>query len=97
MKATANEIFERRQTKDSDSLVMEFERLYTEGSECHQRDTQSASNICDIEKGRKQISHERAAHIARKLGVPETALIQLAILNILRAANLHFAVETRAF
>ena len=55
----------------------------------------SRANLCDLEKGRKPVSPERAAKLAKKLGVPETALIQLAIQDSLRAAKLNYVVEIK--
>ncbi len=55
----------------------------------------SRANLCDIELGRKLISPERAAKIAKKLGVPDAVLIQLSIQDTLRAAKLHYKVELK--
>lgn len=56
----------------------------------------SRANLCDLEKGRKQISPERAAKIAKKIGVPEKVLIQLAIQDSLQTANLKYVVQLKA-
>ena len=56
----------------------------------------SRSNLCDLEKGRKLISPERAAKLARKLGVPEKVLVQLALQDSLHSANLKYTVELKA-
>jgi transcriptional regulator with XRE-family HTH domain len=56
----------------------------------------SRANLCDIEKERKIPSPERAAKIAKKLGVPEKVLIQLAIQDMLRASRLDYRVELLA-
>jgi len=56
----------------------------------------SRANVCDLEKGRKLISPERAARLAKKIGVPEKVLIQLAIQDILREARLKYTVELKA-
>ena len=53
----------------------------------------SPANLCDLEKGRKIASPDRAARLAKKLGVPEIVLIQLAIQDALRAAKLNYTVE----
>ena len=45
----------------------------------------SRANLCDIEKGRKLISAERAAKFAKQLKVPETTLIKLALQDLLRS------------
>ena len=55
----------------------------------------SRANLCDLEKGRKQVTPERAAKLAHKLGVPETVLIQLAMQDSLRAAQLRYSVELK--
>ncbi len=52
----------------------------------------SAANLCDLEKGRKIPSASRAAMIARKLGLPETLLIQVAIQDELRKQNFKYSV-----
>jgi transcriptional regulator with XRE-family HTH domain len=56
----------------------------------------SRANLCDIEKDRKPVSPERAARIAKKLGIPETVLIQLALQDSLRAARFNYRVELKA-
>ena len=55
----------------------------------------SRANLCDLEKGRKNISPERATQIAKILGVPETVLIQLALQDSLRSAKLNYVVELK--
>jgi transcriptional regulator with XRE-family HTH domain len=52
----------------------------------------SRANLCDIEKGRKIVSPERAARIAKIIKVSEYVLIQLALQDLLRAANLKYEV-----
>lgn len=56
----------------------------------------SRANLCDIEKGRKLMSPERAARVAKKIGVPEKVLIQLAIQDNLNSAKLKYMVELKA-
>lgn len=56
----------------------------------------SRANLCDIEKGRKQVSLERAAKFAKVLGLPAELLVQYAIEEQLRAAKLKFKVEVYA-
>ena len=56
----------------------------------------SRANLCDLERGRKLISPERAAKIAKRIGVPEKVLIQLAIQDSLHAARLKYTVELKA-
>ncbi len=55
----------------------------------------SRANLCDIEKGRKFVSLERAAKIAKMLGVAEKPLIQLALQDSLRSARLKYMVELK--
>lgn len=52
----------------------------------------SKANLCDIEKGRKLVSVERAAKFARLLQMPEAYFVALAIGDQLRAANLKYEV-----
>ena len=53
----------------------------------------SAANICDIEKGRKGVSPEKAEQIAKAIGVPPALLVRLSIEEGLRAAGLKYDVE----
>ena len=53
----------------------------------------SRANLCDLEKGRKAITPDRAAKIARRMGVAEEHLIQLAIDDSLRAANFRIGLS----
>ena len=55
----------------------------------------SRANLCDLEKERKLVSPERAARFARILKVPETALVRLALQDLLRAAHLDYRVELK--
>lgn len=77
-----------------------FLRSFREADEISQSDYAkklriSRANLCDIEKGRKLISPERAAKLAKILGVPEEVLIQLAIQDELREAKLNYQVEIK--
>lgn len=56
----------------------------------------SRANLCDLEKGRKLISPERAAKIARTLKISESILVKLAIQDMLRAANLKYTISLNA-
>ncbi len=56
----------------------------------------SPANLCDLEKGRKLPSPSRAAQIAKKLGIPEALLIQVALQDELRAARLDYKVSLAA-
>lgn len=53
----------------------------------------SRANLCDIEKGRKIVSPERAAKIAKILKLSEYLLIQLTLQDMLRSANLKYDVR----
>ena len=71
-----------------------------EGEEMSQQDFAaklglSKSHLCDIEKGRKVVSPERAAHFARVLGYPIRLYVQLALQDELRRTKLRFEVELR--
>jgi antitoxin HigA-1 len=56
----------------------------------------SRQNLCDIEKGRKGVSPERAARWARLLGYPEAQWLRLALQAELDAAGLRYRVEIAA-
>ena len=56
----------------------------------------SKSHLCDVEKGRKIVSPERAAKWARILGYPESVFVRLAIQAELDAAGLRYRVEIEA-
>src|SRR6476620_9082598 len=55
----------------------------------------SVANLCDIEKGRKGVSPEKAEQIAKTLGVPPALLVRLSIEEDLRAAGLKYKVEIK--
>lgn len=52
----------------------------------------SKANLCDIEKGRKLVSLERAAKFAKILQMPEAYYVALALGDQLRAAHLKYEV-----
>lgn len=56
----------------------------------------SPANLCDLEKGRKIPSPLRAAKIAKKLGLAEAFLIQIALQDALRQEKLDFKVSVAA-
>ena len=56
----------------------------------------SKSHLCDVEKGRKTVSPERAAKWARVLGYPESVMVRLALQGELDAAGLKYRVEIEA-
>lgn len=45
------------------------------------------SQLCDIEKGRKKVSPERAARFAKKLGYSEKSFIELALQDLVLEAG----------
>jgi transcriptional regulator with XRE-family HTH domain len=55
----------------------------------------SVANLCDIEKGRKGVSPEKAEQLAKAMGVPPALLIRLSIEESLRAAGLKYSVEVK--
>ena len=55
----------------------------------------SVANLCDIEKGRKGVSPEKAEQVAKAIGVPRPLLIRLSIEESLRAAGLRHTVEIK--
>lgn len=64
--------------------------------ECAKKLGVSKSHLCDVEKGRKTVSSERAAKWARILGYPESVLVQLALQGELDAAGLKYRVDIEA-
>lgn len=55
----------------------------------------SVANLCDIEKGRKGVSPEKAEKIAKALKVPPALLVRLSIQEELQAAGLKYQVEIK--
>jgi antitoxin HigA-1 len=55
----------------------------------------SVPNLCDIEKGRKGVSPEKAAQIAKAIGLPPALLVRLSIEESLQAAGLKYKVELK--
>ena len=56
----------------------------------------SRSHLCDIEKGRKGVSPERAAEFARKLGYSERQWVRLALQDLVDRLGLSFKIDVRA-
>ncbi len=52
----------------------------------------SVQNLNDLEKGRRIPSPSRAARIAKKLGLPEKRMIQLALRDSLTKEGFHYDV-----
>jgi transcriptional regulator with XRE-family HTH domain len=55
----------------------------------------SIANLCDIEKGRKGVSPEKAEQIAKAIKVPPALLVRLSIEESLLAAGLKYRVEIK--
>ncbi len=53
----------------------------------------SVQNLNDLEKGRRIPSPSRAARIAKKLGLPEMGMIQLALRDSLVKEGFHYEVK----
>jgi transcriptional regulator with XRE-family HTH domain len=64
--------------------------------DCAEKLGVSKSHLCDVEKGRKIVSPERAAKWARILGYPESVLVRLALQGELDAAGLKYRVAIEA-
>lgn len=56
----------------------------------------SRSHLCDIEKGRKGVSPERAAEFARKLGYSESQWVRLALQDLVDRVGLSLKIDVRA-
>jgi antitoxin HigA-1 len=56
----------------------------------------SRSHLCDIEKGRRTVSVERASRWARTLGYPEAIFVKLAMQAELDAAGIKLTIEIEA-
>jgi transcriptional regulator with XRE-family HTH domain len=56
----------------------------------------SIGHVCDVEKGRRGVSPERAAKWAKALGYPEALFVKLAVQSELDAAGLKYNVEIKA-
>ena len=56
----------------------------------------SGSHLCDIEKGRKVVSPERAARFAKILGRSQQQLVRLALQELVDQAGLKMKVDIAA-
>ena len=56
----------------------------------------SRSRICDIEKGRRGVTLEKAAALARALGMSETVFVKLALQDSVDRAGFDFVVDVHA-
>jgi transcriptional regulator with XRE-family HTH domain len=55
----------------------------------------SPANLCDLEKGRKGVSPEKAEEIAHILGYSPTVLVRLALTEQLESVGLHYTVDIK--
>jgi transcriptional regulator with XRE-family HTH domain len=55
----------------------------------------SRANLCDIEKGRKGVSPDKAAEIAKKLGYSVSVLVEMAVEEQLSAAGFNYEVSLK--
>ena len=55
----------------------------------------TAQSLCDLEKGRRVPSIERAAKIAKKLKEPVETWVSLALSDMMREAHLDLKVEVK--
>jgi len=56
----------------------------------------SKAHLCDIEKGRRSVSPERAAEFAKRLGHSEVRFVKLVVQDQLNDAGLRLRVEIEA-
>ena len=56
----------------------------------------SASHLCDIEKGRKVVSPERAARFAKILGRSQEQFVRLSLQELVDEAGLKMKVDVEA-
>ena len=52
----------------------------------------SPANLCDVEKGRKGVSPQKAEAIALAIGVPPALLVRLSLEDELKAAGLKYKI-----
>jgi transcriptional regulator with XRE-family HTH domain len=56
----------------------------------------STAHLCDLEKGRRFVSAERAAHLAKRMGHPAEYWVKLAIQDQIDQAGLKLKVAVSA-
>ena len=56
----------------------------------------SRANLCDLEKGRRFVSADKAAEFARRLGHPIATFVRLALQDQIRRAGLKLKIEVKA-
>ena len=94
IKSTSKDLFKRYGSLSFGEVV----RSFREADEMSQVEFakklgMSSANLCDIEKGRKVPSPRRAVTIAKKLGISEILLLQLALQGMLEKDKLKFKVS----
>lgn len=82
------------------ATVGDFLRAWRMSEELSQKDfakklKMSPANLCDIEKGRKGVSPEKAEEIAHLLGYSSTVLVRMALAEQLESAGLKYVVEVK--
>ena len=55
----------------------------------------SRAHLCDLEKGRRSVSPERAARFAKILGYSEAQFVELALQQMVDSAGLRLSVAVR--
>ena len=55
----------------------------------------SSANLCDLERGRRIPSPDRARKIAKKLGLPEKGLVAIALEDALYREGMKYSVELK--
>jgi DNA-binding XRE family transcriptional regulator len=55
----------------------------------------SKSSLCDIEKGRQQVSLELASKIAKKCGLSEVVAVEAALKDLVHRSGLKLEVEVK--
>lgn len=56
----------------------------------------SKQNLCDIERGRRYTSPKTAATLAKRLGVPSSKLVKLALQDLVNRDGLKFKVDVKS-
>ena len=56
----------------------------------------SPANLCDIERGRKGVSPEKAEDMAKRLGYSKAVLVQMALQEQLESAGLKYDIEVKS-
>ena len=94
---TTKSYFEKLEKKYGTLTFGDLLKAWREGMEMSQANFAkelglSAQNLNDLEKGRRIPSATRAAKIAKKLGLPEMGLIQIALRDSLARDGFHYEI-----